>query len=323
MKRRAESNEEEEEDKETTTIEKKGRILTRSYRSFFSLCVAAARGLIRVDNPTPWSRVIHITSKNPLADPSLVLRVFTVLSTYFDLSAPHYDESFSLRFAGKFPLTRHRRAMAAILCSNCLFWSYCPGESHWVMRAELCMDLYHRMSSEEWDHMIMNSPVLFALDDGVAHGLCIRTPNLFARFMETWLSPPNPGKIFCHMSDVQIIYDQFPQLRDTVLCPNLRTVVEKMTRSKAMYRSANWGDIFWIARCLPLLQIVWPMIDLNNIRNYMFEDASEVVTPEGLDWVLRNLPRPTLIQLLGFLESINDKRFMANAEIRQVLHKYQ
>lgn len=282
----------------TTHESKKHPKETQCPVPILGLCIAAAKALVPANESTPWSRAIHIP-RSPLADPSLLVDIYAVLTRRVDLEIEGKREPVIRNLVDEFPLSR--RVVAAIHC-------------YWVVRGMLrhtdqpvCVqppsvrfvELRKWLSTREIDHLLIHASAtnLWATD---TQELLLQTPSIFARHLETMQIPdPFAYEVAYLISTATKYIVEYPELTESAVLPNIRvifTVYAARTPQRISF------DLHWLLRTvklLPLIQAVWPLVDLNRCPSPIFTTALMYTPRETVNWVVENMPRATKQQFLA------------------------
>lgn len=329
MKRRIE--EDKGEEKVDTRESKSAKIAysaaDRIHASPLALCIATALAMSNRVSPsaTPWSRLIRISSKNPLADPSIVQRLFHVMTRGYMFCPSTTGESTRLdSMRLKFPVTQHRRVMAAILCFQTRR-ADAPSKRHSHSQSQF-RHIYQHLSADEWDRLLIHIDIDTGTNvafDPEIKGLLFRTPSIFSHYCDTanafsfWMMHLQCTHV---ASGIRFILVRFPELHDTVIYPNLRAVVAKFVDS-GHKMGVTWTHVFQSWECLELIQIMWPAVNTHDITGHVGERLFKSIKPRTLEWVLQESPRPTRIQLLRALRYYIDYNSDLT-DVRNVVIKY-
>ncbi len=265
---------------------------SRCFVPILSLCIATAKAL---NTSTAWSRAIHIP-KNPIADPSLLVQIHAVLVYRLDFEADTKRKPVLQHLANEFPLTRCRRVIAAIHCHWRLGWGVGIGV---ISSSVLCAELRKWMSPREFDYLLIHTNItnMWGVD---AQELLLQTPRIFARYLETLPLPDSLHYEVNYLMQSATNYTiEHAELTESVVYPNLRAICHKLA---ALTPERLRFDLTWIFRTvtlLPLVQVVWPLVNLSECPTPATLKSLKHVPLETLNWVVENMPRAAKQQFLA------------------------
>lgn len=224
----------------------------------------------------------------------------------------------------KFPVTQHRRVMAAI---HCFQTRRADAPSEWYSQSQF-RHIYQHLSADEWDRLLIHIDIDIDTGTNVAFdpetkGLLFRTPSIFSHYFDTanafsfWMMHLQCTHV---ASGIRFILVRFPELHDTVIYPNLRAVVAKFVDS-GHKMGVTWTHVFQSWECLELIQIMWPAVNTHDITGHVGERLFKSIKPRTLEWVLQESPRPTRIQLLRALRYYIDYNSDLT-DVRNMVIKY-
>lgn len=261
-----------------------------------ALCFAAAKATV---SPTPFARAIHIP-KSPIADPSLLVQLHATLMRGIDLENEKRRQPVLQCLAQEFPLTRHRRVIAAIHC----IWKQMNDSHHsypLTIVDDTCEELRKWTSPREFDYLLIHFNTT-AMRHPDAQELLLQTPSIFARYLET-MPLPLPDSFVQHVNwlvhDALVYKIQFAEFTESAVYPNLRAIFANYaTRTtQRLHFDLEW--LFWNVRSLPLIQAVWPLIDMSKRPDPVPIALLEHAPPETLEWIIENMPRSVRVQFVA------------------------
>lgn len=281
-----------------TSIETKKQVKeSKCFVPILSLCIAAAKALT---TSTSFGRAIHIP-KSPIADPSLLVQIHTVLTYRLDFEADTKRKPVLQHLTKEFPLTRCRRVIAAIHCHWGLHRMLTSHELDVVAISSsvLCAELRKWMSPREFDYLLIHTNItnVWGAD---AQELLLQTPRIFARYLETMPLPDSLHYEVNYLIQSATNYTiEHTELAESVVYPNLRAICYKLTTLTSERLRFNLAWIFRTVTLLPLVQAVWPLINLSECPTPAPIKSLKHTPLQTLNWVVENMPRAAKLQFLA------------------------
>lgn len=286
---------------EEEPIETKKRVKTsKSLVAVLGLCIASAKALIPTNKSTPWSRAIHIP-KSPIADPSLLVQLHAVLVYRNDFAEQRKRQPILRNLAKEFPLTRCRRVLAAIHCQWTLRHHFPAYQLEMNARPSyfLCTELRKWVSPREFDYLLIHASItnLFGMD---TQELLLQTPSIFARHLETTQRPfPLAFEVNMLLANAHQFSAEYPDMAVSVVYPNIQNLFCKLATRTSERLRFDFTWIFNTVTSLPLIQAVWPLINLCECPTPMPISSLKQAPLETLNWVIEHMPRAAKQQFLA------------------------
>lgn len=270
--------------------------------SVLSLCTAAIEALLPANKTTPWSRAIHISS-SPIADPSLLEQIYATLIRRFDFRVHQNRSPVIPNLATEFPLTHHQRAIAAIHCmwiARSKFHCFEHAATAQLSSPLMCAELRKWLTPTEFDRVLIHASVTNMWGGVDAQELLLQTPSIFARHLETMEIPRHFSYEVMHTATTATFYvSDYPELAESVVYPNIRAIFAAYAARTSQRLRFDLAWIFQIVKLLPLIQAVWPLINLNGCPTPVPYTPPKHTPPETLNWVIENMPRAAKQQFLA------------------------